>query len=243
MPLFLGAVPGTPNIPDSYAKAHPDRVREFRITERKVIDPETVANKPRDRLHDEWRHELKHDAESVFWLLLYWAMVVQPTMGSQANIDVESWNALNNNHESRERLINNLVRSMPSNLNHPFYNPLQSLIKDLATILVIDTHWLPIEDPRNDPCYITEAFQRLILQFIIENRDKGFMHHPVQPTFRTVQRTQASNGLSASRVQSLDATVRERVSSVGCECGSMNSYPFLLLCLQGADDEMNVDNS
>ena len=70
------------------------------------------------------------------------------------------------------------------------------------------------------------------------------MNHHVEQTFHTVQGMQASNGWSASHVQSLDATMRERVNLVGCECGSMNSYPFLLLCLQGMDDvKMNVNGS
>ena len=70
------------------------------------------------------------------------------------------------------------------------------------------------------------------------------MNHHVERTFRTVQGMQASNRWSASHVQSLDATMQECVNSVGCECGSMNSYLFLLLCLEGTDDvEMNVDGS
>ena len=68
------------------------------------------------------------------------------------------------------------------------------------------------------------------------------MNHCVKQTFHTVQGMQASNGQSASHVQSLDVTMRECVNSVGCECESMNSYPFLSLCLQGTDDiKMNVD--
>ena len=70
------------------------------------------------------------------------------------------------------------------------------------------------------------------------------MNHCVEQTFCTVQGMQASNRRSASHVQSLDVTMQEHVNSVGCECGSMNSYLFLLLCLQGMDDvEMNVDGS
>jgi hypothetical protein len=38
------------------------------------MDPNLIENTS----HGEFRHELNHDAESVFWLLLYWAMVVQP---------------------------------------------------------------------------------------------------------------------------------------------------------------------
>ena len=66
---------------------------------------------------------------------------------------------------------------------------------------------LSTSDPRKDPCYITEVFQHLILQFIIDNHGQEFMNRRVEQTFCTVQGMQASNGWSASHVQSLDATM------------------------------------
>ena len=72
MPCLAGAItiaPKTPNSPGPYAKAHPDRVRKFLIAKRAFIDPEAVD----DKSCDGWRHELKHNAESIFWLILYWA--------------------------------------------------------------------------------------------------------------------------------------------------------------------------
>ena len=180
MPLVFAAVPGIPNSPDLYAEAHPDRVEKFpnRAMKKLVIDPdELIAD---NESHGGWRHELDHNAESAFWLLLYWAMVVQPEKRPKEEIDAESWSALNGNHESRQRLIRNLPQTMPSDLIHSFYKLLQPLIKDLAKILVIDSHWLPASDSRKDPFYITEAFQRLILNFMIDNRGKEFMDHCVE---------------------------------------------------------------
>ena len=189
MPCLAGTitiVPKTPNSPGPYAKAHPDCVRKFPIAERKFIDPEAVDDEP----HDGWRHELEHDAESVFWLILYWAMVMQPENCPKENIDMTSWSTLNGDYMNREfliTLIQNLPESDSHGLTHSFYNPLLPLIKDLATILVIDSHWLAESDPQKDPCYITEVFQRLILQFIINNRGKEFMDHRVEKTFCAVQ--------------------------------------------------------
>ena len=189
MPCLAGAitiVPKTPNSPGPYAKAHPDRVRKFPITKRKFIDPEMVDDEP----HDEWRHELEHNAESVFWLILYWAMVMQPENYPEENIDMTSWSTLNGDYTKREfliTLIQNLPESDSQGLTHSFYNPLLPLIKDLTAILVIDSHWLAELDPRKDPCYITKAFQHLILQFIINNCGKEFMDHRVEKTFHAVQ--------------------------------------------------------
>jgi hypothetical protein len=238
-PPVVAVVPGIPNNPDSdlYAKAHPNRVMDFQNFPKEVsIIPRKLMDQSQD---GGWRHELDHDAESVFWLLLYWAMVVQPEKSPKEKIPVVSWSALNDNHETRERLLRGLGDEVPSNLTHSFYTPLQLLIKDLAAILVIDSHWLPASDLRKNTYYITEAFQRLILKFIIDNRGKEFMDHRVEKTFRKVHGIPASNAVSSTQFQSFDTVTRE-VIPVGCVYGSMNSCLFLLLCLQVTNDvEMN----
>jgi len=241
VPPVFAAVPGIPNNPDLYAKAHPDRVKRFPSSEEEfIVNPKLVGD---NESHGGWRHELEHDTESVFWLLLYWAMVVQPEKRPKEKLDAGSWSGLNGNHEFRQQLLDSLNRTMSASLTHSFYKPLQPLIKELAAILVIDSHWLPASDPRKDRFYITEAFQRLILKFIIDNHGKEFMDHPVEKTFRKVQGIEASDGWSSTFLQSLDAVTREDVIMVGCVCGSMNSCPFLLLCLQGTDDvEMMIFN-
>ena len=234
MPAVYAPIPRIPNSPDDYAKAHPDRVQSFPGSENEIIiNPKLVVD---NESHGGWRHELEHDTESVFWLLLYWAMVVQPKDRPREMIHTESWNALNGNHEDRHWFIKKLSETTPSNLIHSSYKPLQPLIRDLAAILVIDRHWVPVSDPRKDRYYITEAFQRLILQFIIDNRGKEFMNHRVETVFRKVDGTQASNAWSSTSIQSFDAANREGDIQVGCVCGPMNSCPFLLLCLQGPND-------
>ena len=232
MPPIPAFLPGIPNSPDIYAKAHPDRVKKFPSgqAERILVDPDDL-----DRSQGySWRHELNHDAESIFWLLLYWAMVAQPEgTSSKENIKTASWCQLNGDHRSRQVL---LWVGMSSKATHLFYEPLRPLIKDLATILVNDSHWLPVSDPRKDPFYITEAFQRLILNFIINNHGKEFMDRCVTKTFRKVHDMQGCNASSFSFFQSLNATSRESVNQVGCACGTMDSCPFLMLFLQGTDD-------
>ena len=236
MKPVVAAIPGIPNSPDIYAKAHPDRVEKFpSSTKRFIFDPDEIDNES----YGEFRHELNHDAESVFWLLLYWAMVVQPE-GSlpKEKFDAVSWSALNGSHHSRQMLLLGLI----NNVTHSFYKLLRPLIEDLAAILLNDSCWLPASDPRKDPFYITEAFQRLILNFIINNRGREFMDHCVDKTFRKVHDMQGSHASAFTFFQSLDAANRECVNPVGCVCGSMNSCPFLLLCLQGTDDVEMDDN-
>jgi hypothetical protein len=242
VPAVLFSVPGIPNSPVVYAKAHPDRIQQFpdqcdEFPQRKklLIDPEELTIGNNDQSQG-WRHELEHDAESVFWLLLYWAMVVQPKNCPKEKINAASWDGLNKDHESRQRLIRSLTESTISNLIHSFYNPLRPLIKDLAAILLIDSHWLPASDPRKDRLYITEAFQRLILQFIIKNRGEEFMRHRVDDTFRKVHGIQESSASSSTHLRSLDASMRVTAMLVGCVCGFVNFCPFLLLCLQDNGD-------
>ena len=69
-PPDVAVVPPISNSPDPYSEAHPDRVTEFKAP------MENFIFNPRIESPGEWRHELDHDAESVFWLLFYWAMVV-----------------------------------------------------------------------------------------------------------------------------------------------------------------------
>ncbi|KAI9507527.1 hypothetical protein F5148DRAFT_1376484 [Russula earlei] len=192
VPPTLARVPGIPQSHSPYATAHPDRVEKFSsLIEKKHFDPE-LRRIDVEGSRDEFRHELNHDAESIFWLLLYWAMVVQPKNGGKEMIGMVPWSQLIGDHDSRNDLIHriSLQQPLPANLIHSLYNPLEPLIRDLAAILVIDSHWLDAPDPRKDLYYITEAFQRLILNFIIDNRGKEFMHCRVDKTFRKVQETQ-----------------------------------------------------
>ncbi|KAI9455217.1 hypothetical protein F5148DRAFT_1369876 [Russula earlei] len=213
---WVTQVPGIPQSRSPYAMAHPDRVKKFSsLIEEKIFVPVPT---PTDKGScDEFSHELNHDAESIFWLLLYWAMVVQPEKGGKEMIGTVPWSQLIGNHKTRNGLIQNIVfeSSLLDNLIHSLYNPLQPLIKGLAAILVIDSHWLAATDPRKDLYYITKVFQRLILNFIIDNHGKEFMHCRVDKTFCKVQETHDSHALSVSNVQSLDA--QSRVIPVGCD--------------------------
>jgi len=64
---------------------------------------------------------------------------------------------------------------------HSVYQPLWPL---LSQILDVDRHWLDSSDPRNHPGYINEAFQRLILQFILDHRNEEFMQRKVESRLR-----------------------------------------------------------
>ena len=88
------------------------------MEEEEFINPRWTNNKS----HSEFRHKLNHDVESIFWLLLYWAMVVQPEgPSSKEKIDALSWVQLNGDHKLRHQLLRGEISS---NVTHLFYEPL-----------------------------------------------------------------------------------------------------------------------
>jgi hypothetical protein len=177
-------VPEVPKVPECYANAHSSRIDKFTGEIEELLLVRQNKNQSQD---DMWRHELDHDVESVFWVLLYWAMVTQPEGSRGEDIDLSSWTLLLGNFKEREVFISGLSSGgLTDNLTHSLYAPLWPLIRDLAAILVVDRHWLPESDVRKCPEYICEAFQRLILQFILSYRDEDFMTCRVGDSLRQV---------------------------------------------------------
>jgi len=210
-------VPLAPKSPECYTSAHSSRIGEFPETIKKlVVDPDELMNEPQD---NNWRHELNHDVESVFWLLLYWAMVVQPEKGARGEcLHSPSWGSMLKDHEDRDQLVKGLVLRPgdgPKNLTHSVYKPLWPLIRSLAAILVVDSHYLPDSDVRKRPEYICEAFQRLILQFIVSNRDEDFMTCRVHKSFRQVEEVPKSDALTATPSQQRDGSDRVKRRRLG----------------------------
>ena len=153
MPLNLPHyVPEVPKSPECYANAHPKRIDDIQQEVKELIDPFKLKNQSQD---DGWRHELDHDVESVFWLLLYWAMVAQPKGCPREYINSHYWMGLLVDIDVRERLV--LVFSSgdwPTGLTHSIYAPLWPLITSLAATLVVDSHWLTKSNVRKHPEYI-----------------------------------------------------------------------------------------
>jgi len=137
---------------------------------------------------------------------------MQPEGRPTVYIDPDTWTSLLGNFKSRERLVLVLGLSShdrPDNLTHPVYEPLWPLIRSLAAILRVDRHWLPENDVRKRPEYICEAFQRLILEFIVSNRDEDFMTCRVGDTLRQLKPVPESQALSTTPSQQRDGSERE----------------------------------
>jgi hypothetical protein len=234
-------VPQVPKSPECYANAHLDRIKQFPPeTDEVLVDSRKLKNQSQD---DVWRHELDHDVESVFWLLLYWTMMVQPEEGpSGGYIEPIFWSILSQseNPQLREGFVLSLCSGRPLvNLTHSVYVPLLPLISNLAAILVVDRHWLPESDVRKTPEYICEAFQRLILQFIDSNRNEHFMTCPVGESLRQLEPVTESQTMS-SPTQQRDGEERENKrrclgkTKVGCVC-AIFKFLVLIVVLTGRE--------
>jgi hypothetical protein len=105
VPAIFTTIPGIPESPDRYTEVHPDQVKKLpNSVEEIFINPKWVSDESQKSQPKRPRHELEHDAESVFWLLLYWAMAVQPEECAKENINLFSWASLLGNFRDREAL-------------------------------------------------------------------------------------------------------------------------------------------
>ena len=160
-------------VPELSQKAHvygdvfPDRLTRFRQSpgspNRHIVD----VGAPPDS--SSWRHELRHDAESAFWLLVWWVVNAASANGCTSKIPNELWSPL----------VGTIIDARPlniaSNCLDPAYAPLSVLLNQLGDALECDLHWAT-DTPYTHPDFLHEIFQRHILNFIFENRDKDFMN-------------------------------------------------------------------
>lgn len=153
---------------NSYKHEFPERCNRLRDCRVRLFFEADANGKPQhDILADTWRHQLHHDAESIYWIIFYWILLATPSTkkkdkgNTASNLDkgipTAVWTSLAS-AESR----NSLVLDPNSKAFHPSYAGLFSLIQALSFHIRYDRYWLPVNDPRQDPEYIHECFQRII---------------------------------------------------------------------------------
>ncbi|KAI0294964.1 hypothetical protein BC826DRAFT_1009694 [Russula brevipes] len=104
LPRYGDGISPVPESPEPYSRYHPDRIKKFPLLPRERKEPP-----PTDSTKPKWRHELDHDTESVFWLLLYWVVCAQPTESGKESIDYCTWDALMGSADDRNRLLQGQV--------------------------------------------------------------------------------------------------------------------------------------
>jgi hypothetical protein len=105
-------------------------------------------------------------------------------------------------------------------MTHSLFEPLHPIVIKISRIFNAEGHWMEPPNQRNDPGYFVEAFQHLIIQFIIENPDKSFMQHQVEDQLRRPEKTSEClgppSGLSMENGHYLDLNLN---TSPGVEPG------------------------
>ncbi|PPQ95988.1 hypothetical protein CVT26_016204 [Gymnopilus dilepis] len=132
-----------------------------------------------------WRHHLYHEAESIFWIAVWWIANAVPNVPEQEEptptpkMDFGIWMAMQGNLAHKRQVIITQAESLGTSLSlHPSYEPLGKLAQSFASYLLWDFYYSPQAEPYGNPEYLHEAFQRLILKFLDENEGKTFMDLP-----------------------------------------------------------------
>lgn len=131
-------------------------------------------------------HQLRFDAESVFWVLLWWSIQAQPKKPSALEpIEPTAWASLVDTNDTRNE---NFIRELDTNTLHSTYQPLYKLLNGMRKYLEGDLAFAKT-GKRGHSEYLHEAFQRCILNFLFENDTKPFMDVEKDEESRTVAAT------------------------------------------------------
>ena len=133
-----------------------------------------------------WSHELRHDAESVFWLLVWWAIHLRPKSSSSSKIDSTMFAQLTNIDLERERDSRiAFMRELADGISwlDPSYQKLEPLFLQMTNQLTGDLYWAKDGGTAEmkDPEFLHEALQRIIFDFILENKAETFMQLEKDP--------------------------------------------------------------
>ncbi|PVF98016.1 hypothetical protein CPB86DRAFT_826005 [Serendipita vermifera] len=126
-----------------------------------------------------FKHKLRYDAESVFWLLLWWSMQAKPLEDKAVGDCIKQlyWVPFTAEQDGRSFFIDSIKRGTC----HPQYGPLEELLGSMAAQLKGDLEMIEESDIRAHEEYLHEAFQRLILEFL-------FKHLKAKSEFLTLEK-------------------------------------------------------
>jgi hypothetical protein len=141
---------------------------------------------------EEFKHLLRYDAESVFWVILFWSTLAQPATSKTKNlIPSVKWQNLTGLHDLR---YDNYVNTSAEFPLHPEYSPMSKLLEKMRQHLKCDLKFAKVR--REDPEYLHEVFQRLILNFMADPDNQEFLKLEKQLQDREVE-PMISGGSSA----------------------------------------------
>jgi len=154
-----------------YKALYPDRVTDFLPSEQpeESIIKVRVQNLP----SEEFKHLLRYDAESVFWIILFWSILAQPaTSKTKSQISSQAWQNFTGLQDMRYYVYVNTSLPIPL---HPEFSPMSKLLENMREHLKCDLKFAKDEVRREHPEYLHEVFQRLILNFMADPDNQEFL--------------------------------------------------------------------
>lgn len=179
---------------------------------------------PADIILDSFQHKLCYDAESVFWLLLYWCIQVQPDSRGK-NKDAPKtthWSNLTGGSGTDDPRTF-FLGPFPSNVCHEAYQPLEGLLEKMAEQLKGHPE---LTKERDKEEYLHEAFQRIIFEFISSQYQEPFMYLPTNPIPRKIDPTKPmTQPLSTTQRSSRSSHSTRSTHSSRKSLPSVNTFP------------------
>lgn len=179
----LYTLPAMPLLNDQiatqYERLFPERSRQFSPpNERELIAIQKA------QIIEYTQHHLRHEAESIFWNLLFWVMTAQPTNktktdpnavaeGFKPTVLPADWGSLVSHGDSRNKSF--IASDFEKRLIHPAYSPIYTLLDEMRRHLRGDLE-LSKDKLKKRPDYLHEVFQRLIINFLAKNSKEPFMN-------------------------------------------------------------------
>ena len=163
-----------------YSQYLGDRLTTFPQNQAEFLE---MASNP---LPEVFRHKLRYDAESVFWCLFWWCILAQPSGKNVSRSDIahQDWYHLTTTKDQRDVI----VLKFPTGCLHPDYKFLEPLLQDMAKLLRGDYDFSQDNARRNSDEYMSEAFQRLLLNFLYNHWEEPFMNMEKSPEKREVEK-------------------------------------------------------
>jgi len=187
-----------------YEAKSPERLKRFpqpAVDQNEILCTlESTEVAPRHLKSLPWSHEPRHDAESAFWLLVWWAVHLlspdapTPNHADASKIPPAVWKSLTNvdlinNEDQRILFLIWLAHDLP--WLDPTYRGLEPLFQKMAKQIHNDLHWAPMAtapEHMRRPEFLHEALQRVIFDFLVEHAESEFMQLERHPMYRKAER-------------------------------------------------------
>jgi hypothetical protein len=166
---FFSLEPLSPECLALYRAVHEDRLNLFPDhTDPEFFRVAIDGEAPEDRRN--FAHKLRHDGESIFWLLVWWFLLAQgPGATAPTTIFDGSWRNFTRTDADRRQ-----VEIIPEMLD-PAYAGIFPLLEGLGNVLTSgDLHYARAPPFTHDE-FLHESFQRIILNFIVKHQGDEFM--------------------------------------------------------------------